>query len=164
MDASNRGCGRCCRPERTRIGDGPGAVFVFVAGGEIAIARGFGAAQLEPRRPVDPDLTRFRLASVSKAITATAALQLVEQGRLDLHANVNTYLRGFEVGDRGPITVHHLLTHTAGFDERLIGIAARSADEVQPLPAEGEWSGHHSDRPYRTGTGLSGANPAGFQQ
>jgi CubicO group peptidase (beta-lactamase class C family) len=112
----------------------PGVVFVLVSGGEITIARGFGAAQLEPRRPVDPDRTRFRLASVSKAITATAALQLVERGRLDLHANVNTYLRGFEVGDRGPITLHHLLTHTAGFDERLIGIAARSADEVQPLP------------------------------
>lgn len=56
----------------------PGAVFVFVSGGDIAIARGYGAAQLEPRRPVDPDRTIFRLASVSKTITATAALQLVQ--------------------------------------------------------------------------------------
>jgi CubicO group peptidase (beta-lactamase class C family) len=54
----------------------PGLVFVFVSGGEIAIARGLGVAQLEPRRPVDPDRTLFRLASVSKTITATAALQL----------------------------------------------------------------------------------------
>src|SRR5258705_5708889 len=50
----------------------PGLVFVFVSGGEIAVARGFGVAQLEPRRPVDPDRTVFRLASVSKTITATA--------------------------------------------------------------------------------------------
>jgi CubicO group peptidase (beta-lactamase class C family) len=68
----------------------PGLVFVFVSGGEIALARGFGVAQLEPRRPVDPDRTVFRLASVSKTVTATAALQLVERGRLDLQTDVNT--------------------------------------------------------------------------
>jgi CubicO group peptidase (beta-lactamase class C family) len=112
----------------------PGLVFVFVSRGEIAIARGFGAAQLEPRRPVDPDRTVFRLASVSKTITATAALQLVERGRLDLHKDVNTYLRRFQLSaGHGPITLHHLLTHTAGFDERLTGMAARSAQDMQPL-------------------------------
>src|SRR4051812_37818816 len=63
----------------------PGAVFVLVSGGEVTLARGFGVAQLEPRRPVDPERTVFRLASVSKVITATAALQLVEQTRIDLH-------------------------------------------------------------------------------
>jgi CubicO group peptidase (beta-lactamase class C family) len=111
----------------------PGAVFVFVAGGEIAVACGFGAAQLDPRRPVDPDRTVFRLASVSKTITATAALQLVESGRLDLHTDVNKYLRSFQLAaQHGPITLHHLLTHTAGFDERLTGAAARSFDEVKP--------------------------------
>src|SRR5687768_12568762 len=54
----------------------PGLVFVFVSGGEISVARGYGAAELESGRRVDPDRTRFRLASVSKAITATAALKL----------------------------------------------------------------------------------------
>jgi len=112
----------------------PGAVFVFVADGTIALARGFGAAQLHPRRAVDPERTVFRLASVSKTITATAALQLVEQGRLALHRNVNDYLQSVQLPARhGPITLHHLLTHTAGFDERLIGLAARSAAEVSPL-------------------------------
>jgi CubicO group peptidase (beta-lactamase class C family) len=111
----------------------PGAVFVFVSGGNIAIARGFGAAQLEPRRPVDPDRTVFRLASVSKTITATAALQLVEQKRIDLNTDVNTYLKSFQLAAaHGPITLHHLLTHTAGFDERLTGAGARSAEDVQP--------------------------------
>jgi CubicO group peptidase (beta-lactamase class C family) len=112
----------------------PGLVFVFVSSGEIAIARGFGAAQLEPRRPVDAERTVFRLASVSKTITATAALQLVERGRLDLHKDVNTYLKHFQLAaGHGPITLHHLLTHTAGFDERLTGMAARSAQDMQPL-------------------------------
>jgi CubicO group peptidase (beta-lactamase class C family) len=111
----------------------PGLVFVFVSSGQIALARGFGAAQLAPRRPVDPDRTVFRLASVSKTITATAALQLVERGRLDLHQDVNAYLAGFHLAaGHGPITLHHLLTHTAGFDERLTGTAARSAQDVQP--------------------------------
>jgi CubicO group peptidase (beta-lactamase class C family) len=112
----------------------PGLVFVFVFGGDIAVARGYGAAQLEPRRSVDPDRTRFRLTSVSKAITATAAFKLVEDGRLDLHRNVNAYLSGFQITEeRGTVTLHHLLTHTAGFDERLTGMAARSPAGLQPL-------------------------------
>ena len=111
----------------------PGLVFVFVSGGEIAIARGFGAADLERNRPVDPDRTTFGLASVSKTITATAALQLVERKKLDLHTDVNTYLRAFKLPARhGPITLHHLLTHTAGFDERLTGVATRSPRELLP--------------------------------
>jgi CubicO group peptidase (beta-lactamase class C family) len=60
----------------------PGLVFMFVS---------------KPSRRVDPDRTVFRLASVSKTITATAALQLVERGRLDLHKDVNAYLSGFNV-------------------------------------------------------------------
>lgn len=111
----------------------PGLVFVFVSRGDVAIARGYGFAELEPPRRVDPDRTIFRLASVSKTITATAALQLVERGGLDLHRDVNGYLTGFQLPSRhGTITLHHLLTHTAGFDERLIGVAARTAEELQP--------------------------------
>jgi CubicO group peptidase (beta-lactamase class C family) len=112
----------------------PGLVFVFVSRGEITVARGYGAAELESGRRVDPDRTQFRLASVSKAITATAALKLVEDGRLDLHRSVNAYLSDFHITEeRGTITLHHLLTHTAGFDERLTGMAARSPAGLQPL-------------------------------
>lgn len=112
----------------------PGAVFVFVSSGDIAIARGYGAAQLEPPRPVDPERTRFRLASVSKTITAMAALQLVEAGRVDLHRDIAGYLKGFHLGEpRGAITLHHLLTHTAGLDERLTGMAARAPEAIEPL-------------------------------
>jgi CubicO group peptidase (beta-lactamase class C family) len=111
----------------------PGLVLVFVCGGDTAITRGFGAAQLEPRRPVDPERTVFRLASVSKTITATAALQLVERGLIDVHSDISTYLRSFRLAtEHRPITLHHLLTHTAGFDGRLTGVGARSLQDVQP--------------------------------
>jgi CubicO group peptidase (beta-lactamase class C family) len=112
----------------------PGLVLAVVADGELAGTRGYGAAQLDPRRPVEPERTLFRVASVSKLVTATAVMQLVEQGRLDLHRDVNEYLREFRLPARhGTITLHHLLTHTAGFDERLTGMAARSTAEQQPL-------------------------------
>ena len=113
----------------------PGAVFVLISAGEVALVRGFGFADLASKRAVDPDRTIFRIASVSKVVTATAALQLVEQGRLDLMKDVNTYLRSFRLASyRGhPVTLHHLLTHTAGFDERLIGIACRQSTDRQPL-------------------------------
>ena len=115
----------------------PGAVFVLVSGGQVAVARGFGFGDLESRRPVEPDRTIFRVASVSKVVTATAALQLVEQGSLDLTQDVNAYLTSFRLAPfRGtPVTLHHLLTHTAGFDERLIGVACRQPTERQPLAA-----------------------------
>src|SRR4030095_12478438 len=62
----------------------PGAVFILVSGGQLTIERGFGGADLASRRPVDPHSTIFSVGSVSKIVTATAALQLVEQGRVNL--------------------------------------------------------------------------------
>ena len=112
----------------------PGLVLSVVADGKLVAARGYGAAQLNPWRAVDPERTVFRVASVSKLVTATAVMQLVEQRRLDLHRDVNDYLTRFHLPARhGPITMHHLLTHTAGFDERLTGMAARSPAEQDPL-------------------------------
>jgi CubicO group peptidase (beta-lactamase class C family) len=113
----------------------PGAVFVMVKGGEIFFAKGYGYADLTTRRPVDPETTLFRVASVSKLFTATAAMQLVEEGKLDLHADVNRYLEDLEIeGAYGePVTLHHLLTHTAGFDDRYLGSAIRIGAPIQPL-------------------------------
>jgi CubicO group peptidase (beta-lactamase class C family) len=64
--------------------------------------------------PVE-DSTMFQIGSIGKSFTAIAALQLVEEGRLDLQAPVTDVLPWFSVGGgRGPITLHHLLTHSAG--------------------------------------------------
>jgi CubicO group peptidase (beta-lactamase class C family) len=113
----------------------PGAVLVVVSGDRVVAARGFGMADLESGRTVDADRTLFRVASVSKIVTTTAALQLVERGRLDLTKDVNAYLRSFQLAPYrgGPVTLHHLLTHTAGFDERLTGLLCRQSTERQPL-------------------------------
>lgn len=104
-----------------------GAAVTVVHDGQLLTARGYGWADAgtdgsAPRR-VDPDRTLFRVGSVSKVFVATAVLQQVEQGRIDLDADVQTYLdfplpRTFDP----PITMRHLLTHTAGFEERIKGI------------------------------------------
>jgi CubicO group peptidase (beta-lactamase class C family) len=113
----------------------PGAALVLVKNGKVIFSKGYGYANLEQRTPVVPDQTVFRVASVSKVFTATAALQLVESGKLDLHANVNHYLTRFKVKDPfpQPVTLAELLTHSAGLDASVIGIATRRRSQVVPL-------------------------------
>ena len=115
----------------------PGGVFVLVRGTEVVHLRGYGVADLESGRPVDPERTAFRVGSVSKTFTAAAALQLVERGALDLDADVNAHLDGWSVPATfpEPVTLHHLLTHTAGFTERLMGQHARAPEAWLPLDA-----------------------------
>jgi CubicO group peptidase (beta-lactamase class C family) len=104
-----------------------GAAVAVVRDGKVLTARGYGFADTgadgaEPR-PVDADRTLFRVGSIAKVFVATAVLQLFEQGRIDLDADVQRYLdfslpRTFDP----PITMRHLLTHTAGFEERVKGV------------------------------------------
>ena len=116
-------------------GDVPGAVLLAVKDGQVVFLRGYGLANLETKRPVDAGRTLFYVASLTKIFTATAVMQMVEQGKLDLQADVNHYLKTLQVDDTfpEPVTLAHLLTHTAGFDDRSIGYAARTADKAQPL-------------------------------
>lgn len=105
-----------------------GAGVAVVHDGKVMTSRGYGWADTgagggEPV-PVDPARTLFRPGSVSKVVTATAVMQLVERGRLDLDADVRTYLDFDLPLPRGPVTLRHLLTHTAGFEERIAGLVA----------------------------------------
>ncbi|MET8199801.1 serine hydrolase domain-containing protein [Micromonospora taraxaci] len=104
-----------------------GATVAVVNDGKIVTTRGYGYADTgdggEGAVPVDPDRHLFRMGSVSKLVTATAVLQLVQDGKLDLDADVETYL-DFDLPrsyDRA-VTLRHLLTHTAGFEERIAGL------------------------------------------
>ena len=124
-------------PYALRASDIPGAVVVVVKDGEVLLQKGYGYSDVETRKPVDPELTLFRPGSVSKLFTWTAVMQLVEQGKLDLDADVNKYL-DFEIPARDgkPITLRNVMTHTAGFEEhikRLMGV------ETQPIPELGEF-------------------------
>ncbi len=113
----------------------PGTVFVFVENGHVVLKRGYGFANLETKARVDPDTTLFQVASVSKLFTATAVMQLYEQGKLQLDEDVNAYLTTFKIPATfpKPVTLRALLTHTAGFDERGIGMGARTAKEWRQL-------------------------------
>jgi CubicO group peptidase (beta-lactamase class C family) len=115
----------------------PGAVLAVVRDGRVAFVRGYGYANAERHEKVDPERTTFRVASVSKLITATAALQAVERGRLDLHSDVNLYLEQFKVPATyaKPITLFDLLTHTAGFDESYLARKTHSPSDLEPLGA-----------------------------
>ncbi|HEX2573005.1 MAG TPA: serine hydrolase domain-containing protein [Polyangia bacterium] len=115
----------------------PGAEVAVVKDGRLFFAKGYGYADVEQHLPVQADTTRFRAGSVSKLFAWTAVMQLVEQGRLDLHADVNRYLRQVRIPDTfdPPITLEHLLTHTAGFEERELGgvLQVQDAAALKPL-------------------------------
>ena len=113
----------------------PGAVVVVVKDGQPLTMRGFGYSDVKARKPVDPENTLFRPGSVSKLLTWTAVMQQVEAGKLDLNADVNTYLKKFQIPKTypQPVTLKTLMEHSAGFEDRVIGVGARSADDVPPL-------------------------------
>ncbi len=110
-------------PGALRTADIPGAVVVVVKDGKILTARGFGYANVDKKIPVDPDKTLFRPGSVSKLVTWTAVMQLVEQHKIDLDTDVNTYL-DFKIPPYNgqPITMRQIMTHTAGFEEAVKGL------------------------------------------
>jgi len=113
----------------------PGATVSVVSAGKKVFSAGYGLADVEDRTPFDPGTSLVRIASVTKLFTATAVMQLVQQGKLDLHADVNHYLSSFRIPATypRPITLDDLLSHTAGFEDRTIGIGARSQQDVPPL-------------------------------
>jgi CubicO group peptidase (beta-lactamase class C family) len=113
----------------------PGAAVSVVNYGELFLAKGYGYANLDNEVPVTADRTLFRIGSVSKLFTWTALMQLVEQGKLDLTVDINTYLHDFQIPATypEPITLEHLLTHTAGFEGFRLNSEALRASELLPL-------------------------------
>ena len=111
----------------------PGAVVVVVKDGQILSSRGYGYSDVAKRKKVDPATTLFRPGSISKLFTWTAVMQQVEQGKLDLDADVNKYL-DFKIPPRNgkPITLRNILTHTAGFEEQVMDLIA--VDQKKYVP------------------------------
>ena len=97
-----------------------GAVVLVVKDGKALFARGYGYSDVEKKQPVSVDGTLFRPGSISKLFTWTAVMQLVEQGKLDLDRDINTYL-DFKIPATvpQPITLRHIMTHTPGFEEQI---------------------------------------------
>ena len=121
-------------PYALERGDVAGAVVTVVKDGEILLAEGYGVSNVATHAPVDPERTLFRPGSTSKLFTWTAVMQLVEQGKLNLDHDVNEYL-DFKLPDRGdgPITLRHIMTHTAGFEEQIKELIVEDPNRLVPL-------------------------------
>jgi CubicO group peptidase (beta-lactamase class C family) len=112
----------------------PGVVISVVKDGKVFFSKGYGYADIEQQRPFSED-SLLTTASLGKLFTAVGLLQLSEQGKLDLQADIRPYFKDFTLNTRfdDPLTFANLLTHTDGFETRMIGVAALRADELKPL-------------------------------
>ncbi|HHY09766.1 MAG TPA: beta-lactamase family protein, partial [Firmicutes bacterium] len=140
----------------------PGIAAAVVQNGEIIFSQGYGAADLEKQTAVDPKTTLHRAGSNTKLLTWTAVMQLFERGLLDLQRDINDYL-DFTVPEKlsngqpaPPITLHHLLTHTAGLEETINLIRVLQPEDLAPL---GEYlSDNLPGRVFPPGTIMSYSN------
>lgn len=130
-------------PYALRSGDVAGAVVVVVKDGQVLLQKGYGYSDVKARTPVDPARTLFRPGSVSKLVTWTAVMQQVEQGKIDLDADINRYL-DFRIppGPGGkPVTMRDVMTHTAGFEEAVKGLISEDTENVPGLgPTLKRWT------------------------
>lgn len=107
-------------PAAMATGDIAGATVVVVQGDHVLLTKAYGLSDVKKHTPVSASETMFRPGSISKLFTWTAVMQLVEEGKVDLDADVNQYI-DFRITGLGgkPITLRHLMTHTPGFEEGL---------------------------------------------
>ena len=115
-----------------------GLALGVVRDGRLAYFRAHGLADISTFTPIAED-TVFPVASITKTFTAIAVMQLWEQGRIDLDAPANEYLRAYRLlaaraGDRAA-TVQHLLTHTAGIPEVVDPLGVIRPDFGESVPA-----------------------------
>jgi CubicO group peptidase (beta-lactamase class C family) len=115
-----------------------GAVVAVVMGDKLVFSKGYGYADIDVRRKVDPEKTLFCVASITKLFTWTAIMQLHEEGKLDLGADVNKYLKGVQIPAtfEQPVTLTSLMTHTPGFEDSVIGLFSHNFEDVHRPLAE----------------------------
>lgn len=115
-----------------------GVTISVVQNGQVALKKGYGFANLDQRRAVDPDRTLFRIASISKTFTWIALMNEIESGHMRLDGPVNLYLpEPLQLKDQGKKTqvrLRDLMTHTAGFEDRALGqLFERDPNRIRPL-------------------------------
>ncbi len=121
-------------PLQLERSDIAGATVLVVKGGKDLLRKGYGFSDVAKKKPVDPETTMFRLASISKLFTWISVMQLAEQGKLGIDADVNKYL-DFQIAPAfgKPITLRNLMTHTGGFEEEIRDILLTNPKWVTPL-------------------------------
>ncbi|MCB1626861.1 MAG: beta-lactamase family protein [Xanthomonadales bacterium] len=137
--------------EASMLGDHlPGVVVSVVEADRLVTARGWGLADVEQRRLADPAVTLFRVGSISKVVTATALMRLQEQGLVDLQQPLSRYLDPLPFAAGEGITLTHLLTHQAGFEDGYLG-------HFYAMDAASD----HAQGPYLAGFPPAQVRPAG---
>jgi len=111
----------------------PGAAVTVVANGEVLLAEGYGWSNVHRRVPVSVGETVWPVASVTKLFTATAAMRLVEEGRLELDRDYREAVPELANCSRGPVTLRALLTHTSGLEEDSFGMVRPGITSLEPL-------------------------------
>lgn len=118
--------------------DVQGLSIALVDDQQVIWAEGFGFADVADKIPADAD-TIYRVGSVSKLITTTAAMQLVEQGKLELDQPLVTYVPDFSLRSRfkgaSPITIRHIMTHHSGIPSDQEGMWTKNPQPLKSLPA-----------------------------
>jgi CubicO group peptidase (beta-lactamase class C family) len=115
-----------------------GATVSIVQDGRIVFEKGYGFASFDPVRRVDPATTLFRIGSITKTFTWIEVMRLVEAGKLDLETPVNRYLPAdLQIPAEGftrDIRMRDLMTHSPGFEDRVLGVLfAADPERVLPL-------------------------------
>lgn len=112
-------------PYSLEAGDIAGAVVSVVKDGKVLLQKGYGYADVKAKVPMSAETTMVRPGSTSKLFTWTAVMQQVQAGKLDLDRDVNDYL-DFKIPQTfgKPVTLRHLMNHTAGFEEGLKDLLA----------------------------------------
>ena len=112
-----------------------GATVCVVQKGKILLAKGYGFSDVKKQIPVQAEETLFRIGSISKLFVWTSVMQLVQQGKLDLNTDINQYLKDFKIPAtyNEPITLKHLMTHSSGFEDLIIGLFAKDSSKVKRL-------------------------------
>lgn len=121
-------------PVQLEHADIAGAVIAVVKDGKLLFTKGYGYSDYEKKIPVSPENTLFRPGSISKLFTWTSVMQQVEQGKLDLDRDVNTYI-DFKIPPAfgKPITLRDIMTHRPGLEETIKDLFVGSEKDLRPI-------------------------------
>src|SRR5712691_9428042 len=121
-------------PLQLERADIAGAVVAVVKDDRLLFAKGYGYSDYEKKIPVSPGNTLFRPGSISKLFTWTCVMQLVEQGKLDLDRDVNTYIDFKIPATFGkPTTLRDIMTHRPGLEETVKDLFVGAEKDLQPI-------------------------------
>lgn len=110
-----------------------GATATLIINGDVTMTKGYGYADELLNLKIDGERIGFRIGSISKTFVAVAALIAMEDGKIDLDTDISQYLPIDFPKFKYPVTMKNLLTHTAGFEEQVTGMAVKNISDTEPL-------------------------------